>query len=56
MYSRQRSLHDKRKRDELGDEEAEKQRRKEIEESNKQVRAIVDIASDGERVEELVGA
>ena len=45
VYSRQRSLHDKRKRDELGDEEAEKQRRKEIEESNKQVRAIVDIAN-----------
>ena len=45
VYSRQRSSHDKRKRDELGDEEAEKQRRKEIEESNKQVRAIVDIAN-----------
>ena len=45
VYSRQRSSYDKRKRDELGDEEAEKQRRKEIEESNKQVRAIVDIAN-----------
>ena len=45
VYSRQRSSHDKRKRDELGDEEAEKQRRREIEESNKQVRAIVDIAN-----------
>ena len=45
VYSRQRSSHDKKLRDELGDEEAEKILKMEILESNKQVRAIVDIAN-----------